>query len=67
MVNDLAAERRSFIRILDGLIQRRLRQPDRDRGDAQPTRIQRGECDLQALALRADQPVRIEVGVVVKR
>ena len=67
MVNDLAAERRSLVRITRRLVQRRLRQPDGDRGDAQPARIQRGEGDLQALALRADQSVGLDVSVVVER
>ena len=67
VVDDLAAERRSLVGVGDGLVQRGLRQPDRHRGDAQPTGIQCAERDLQALALRADAAVGFDVGVVVER
>ena len=67
MVNDLAAERRSLVRITRRLVQRRLRQPDGDRGNAQSARIQCRERDLQALALCADQSVGLDVGLVVER
>ena len=67
MVDDLAAEGRSFLGVGDGLVQRGLRETDRDRGDAQPSGVQGAEGDLQALALRADQPVVVETGIVVER
>ena len=54
MVDDLAAERGSLVGVGGGLVQRGLRQPDGDGGDAQPAGIQCAEGDLQALALLAD-------------
>ena len=67
MVNDLAAESRSLIGVPRRLVQRSLRQPDGDRGDAEPAGIQCAEGDLQALALCADQSVGVDVGLVVER
>ena len=41
--------------------------PGRDRGDAQPARIQCAERDLQTLALGADATIGVDRGVVVER
>ena len=60
MVDDLAAERRSLVGVPGGLVERGLGDPDRHRGDAEPAGIQRGERDLQALPLIADQPVGVD-------
>ncbi len=42
-------------------VERGLREPDRARGDAEPTGVESGERDLEALALDADEPVARDV------
>ena len=66
MVDDLAAERRSLVGVFGGFVQRGLRQPDGDGGDAQPAGIQCAEGDLQTLPLVADATVGVDVRVVVE-
>ena len=50
-----------------GLLQRGLRQPDGDRGDAEPPGIQCAESDLETLTLVADTPVGVHARIVVVR
>jgi hypothetical protein len=57
VVDDLAAERRSFVGVGGGVVQGGLRETHRDGCDAEPPRVQPGKRDLQALPFRTDQTV----------
>ncbi len=67
VVDDLAAERRSFVRIPHCLVQRGLRQSGGHCGDAQPAGVQCAESDLQPLPVGTDAAVRRDACVVVER
>ena len=63
----LRAERRPLLGVGDCLVERGLRETDRDGGDAEPAGIQCAERDLQTLALGADPAFGGHEGVVVVR
>src|ERR1700727_425250 len=67
MIDDPAAERRSLLSVGNRLVERCLRQPDGDRGDAQATGIQRTEGDLEALPLGADPAFGRHERIIVVR
>ncbi len=64
VVDDLLAERLPRLGVGDGVVEGSLGQPGRDGGDAEPSRVQAGEGDLEAVPLGAEKPVRGDAGTL---
>ena len=63
-VDDRPAELLALLGVGDGVVERGLGQADRAGGDAEPAAVERGQRDLEALALLAEQPVGADPGAV---
>ena len=62
-VGDRASERVPLLRVLACDVVRRLRDPDRLRGDPDPAAVERRHRDVEALALLVQQPVGVDARV----